>query len=213
LTKAAKLAQLQADWRALLRPFAVDEQIADEILADLVARYEENGRYYHNLDHISNVLATVNDLKDQAVDFAAVQLAAWFHDVIYETGAIDNEKRSAAYAVSALKGLNVPEETIVAVKRLILATTTHEATDDNDSQILVDADLATFAAQPEQYERYSRAIRQEFALVPEPVYRLARKKALARFLQRERIFLTEEMFNRLEKRARQNIEREVASLT
>lgn len=213
MTKAAKLAQLQADWHALLRPFAVDEQIADEILADLVTRYEEDSRYYHNLDHIYNVLATVNDLKDQAGDFTAVQLAAWFHDVIYETEAIDNEKRSAAYAVSALRSLNIPGETIVAVKRLILATATHEATDDSDSQILVDADLATFAAQPEQYERYSWAIRQEFALVPEPVYRLARKKVLARFLQRERIFLTEEMFSRLEKRARQNIEWEVASLT
>lgn len=204
---------LQMNWEHLLGVFAVDGEAATEAFADLVMRYEEDGRFYHNLHHIENVLKTSEQLKAYAHDFTAVQLAAWFHDVIYEVQAADNEERSAVYAGEALNRLHLPAATIALVQRLIRATETHQAAaGDMDCRILLDADLATFAADPRQYDRYARAIRKEFAFVPDEAYCVARKEVLARFLERDRIFLTGQMFKRYEARARQNIHREMASL-
>ena len=207
------LKALQLNWYTLFAPFKVDKQLADELFWDVVTCYQEDGRYYHDLYHIQNVLQAVTSLKDKADNFVAIQLAAWFHDVVYVVQAIDNEKRSAEYAVHALKKLNLPDHIIFAVKHLILATETHQAEPhDIDCQILLDADLATFASDDEKYRLYANAIRQEFSFLPDPDYRHGRIAILKRFLQRKRIFLTTEMFTRLEQRARQNIERELEQL-
>src|SRR5204862_396307 len=83
-------------------------------------------RVYHNLDPVAAVLDTVGGLLDLARDPVAVRLAAWFHDAVYDSRAGDNEERSAALAESRLTGWGVPPPTVAAVRRLILATKTHQ---------------------------------------------------------------------------------------
>ena len=55
-------------------------------------------------------------------DINGVKLAAWFHDVVYDTAAKDNEDQSAQYAQNYLDQLGIPKEIIEHVVALILAT-------------------------------------------------------------------------------------------
>ena len=206
-------AAMQVAWHQLLRPFDPAPQLAGQSFADLAAHYQADGRFYHTLEHIDNVLRMVERLSRYAQNLVAIQLAAWFHDVIYDPGAADNEEKSATYAIRTLADLNVPESTTASVHQLILATKHHvAAASDIDAHILLDADLATLAANWEQFDHYSQAIRQEYAQVPDPAYQQARVRFLQQFLQRPRIFHTDQMFMALEQRARRNIEREITNL-
>ncbi|GAB4264979.1 MAG: hypothetical protein Kow0080_04670 [Candidatus Promineifilaceae bacterium] len=180
----------------------------------LMTCYDENGRFYHNLDHLAQVLATIDWLRDVAVDVTAVELAAWFHDAVYNPRRQDNEAASAALAGEWLSALAVPQPRVERVQQLILATR-HGQTAvsvDPDVAVLLDADLAVLAADPEQYDHYAQAIRREYAFVDETVYRNGRVHILQHFLQRDHIYYTPPMQPK-EPLARANIKREIERLS
>jgi predicted metal-dependent HD superfamily phosphohydrolase len=180
---------------------------ADPAFADVAARYGEPGRHYHTLDHVRAVLDRIDALWPDAPP--ALRLAAWMHDVVYDSRAPDNEERSADYARVTLPALGVPPEMVAETARLILLTRSHETdTDDRVGRTLLDADLA---ADGPDYDAYADAIRREYAWVPTADYRAGRRRVLERFLARPRIFLTTEMAY-AEARARDDLRREVARL-
>jgi predicted metal-dependent HD superfamily phosphohydrolase len=76
---------------------------------------------------------------------------------------------------------------------------------------VLDIDLAILAADPAEFDEYERAIRAEYAWVPDENYRAARAKILQSFLDRERIYRTAPFAGR-EARARANIERALSRL-
>jgi predicted metal-dependent HD superfamily phosphohydrolase len=97
--------------------------------------------------------------------------------------------------------------------RLILLTRTHRcAPDDRAGRVLLDADLAVLGGSREDYDRYARAIRREYAWVEEAAYRAGRRRVLEGFLARPRLFLTDKFFRAREAAARENLRRETASL-
>jgi predicted metal-dependent HD superfamily phosphohydrolase len=201
--------KLLDNWMRLTSRFETPEESVEAVFADLVKRYAEPHRFYHTLEHLAEVLSILQVLLHQALDPVAVELAAWFHDAIYDPRAGDNEEQSAAYAAEALEPLGVSPDTVQATKALILRTKDHLApAGDVDSPILLDADLAILGATEPRYDAYAQAIRQEYAWVPEEQYRAGRRQVLERFLRRERIFLTEEWFATLERPARRNLTRE-----
>jgi predicted metal-dependent HD superfamily phosphohydrolase len=176
----------------------------------LVERYSSQGRFYHTLEHIREMLEVLSFLKDLAGDFGAVCFAAWFHDSVYDTHASDNEEKSAAYAAQVLGDLGLGRRRPEEVCRLILLTKNHLASlDDLTGQVLLDADLAILGSAEERYDQYARAIRQEFAWVPNEDYRAGRTQVLSAFLRRERIYCTEDMRMRYESQARENLLREI----
>ncbi|QLE50062.1 hypothetical protein FD724_19545 [Nostoc sp. C057] len=204
---------LFSNWQHTLQSFGVDQIAAEKAFNLLVAAYSTPSRYYHTLKHIDRVLSTIQILQGYTNNLAAVQLAAWFHDVVYDTEAKDNEERSADYAFELLNTLDIPESTITTVTRLILNTKDHEAAvNDCDSQVLIDADLAILAAHSVEYEEYAHAIRQEYGWLPEKDYITGRQKVLERFLQRSRIYFTPLMLEFAEPSARGNIQAEIQSL-
>ena len=144
------------------------------------------GRFYHTLDHIKDVLETVESLGSHARNLNAVKLAAWLHDVIYDSRASDNEERSGDYAERLCEELSVLEGCLVAA--LIRKTRTHDAGQDADAQVLLDADLAILGASEAVYRDYCDKIRKEYAWVPESDYRQGRRQVLQNYLNRPRIF-------------------------
>lgn len=211
--KSANQERLAGQWNELMAFYGVASAQAEALFVDLVAHYEGNGRYYHNLYHIQNVLETIESLHACAQDIRAIQLAAWFHDVIYDVHRTDNETQSAIYAGTVLNKVGVPAETIAKVGQMIRATRHNRACPaDIDCQIMLDADLATFASDWETQEEIERAIRQEYAFVPEEAYREGRQLILQNFLKRERIYCTELMFEVREAVARENISRTIELL-
>lgn len=205
--------KMQARWRTLMGVLGVDAAAAQPVFAELVAQYEGNGRAYHNLTHVWQVLASAMELADEAVDWTAVQLAIWFHDVVYVPGAPDNEAQSARFARRILQGWQAGEALIVAVEQLILATALDgEPCPHPDAPLIQDADIATLGWPPDVYRRYAQAIRREFAHVPEEAYRHGRSQILTHFLQKPRLYRTDHFFTRLEQPARTNLQQELMEL-
>jgi predicted metal-dependent HD superfamily phosphohydrolase len=214
LTEQSLTGQGVLHWEKLLQTWGIEQTEAQTAFAGLVAAYSSPGRVYHTLEHIQAMLQWIESLRDQAHDLAALQLSVWFHDSVYDPHAADNEEQSAAYAQSTLSHLGLPPSIIQIVARMILSTKTHQAgNDDVDYQILLDADLAILGAPSAEYENYARAIRKEYSWVAEAAYRTARVKVLQTFLQRSRIYWTEPMFVALEGQARENMRREIATLS
>jgi predicted metal-dependent HD superfamily phosphohydrolase len=204
---------LRTDWSKLLHSLGLGGSLADRTFADLAQAYLAEGRHYHTLRHVRQVLDTLRALRDQANNLPALELAAWFHDVVYDTRASDNEERSAAFAQQTLHGLRLPQSLIAVVTRHILDTRTHRpAVADPDSYLFLDADLAILGSSESDYRRYREAIRREYAWVHEAPYRAGREQVLRTFLQRPRIYLTDRLFVALENQARRNLQQEIASL-
>ena len=204
---------LHTRWLALFPPFGADAAAAQAAFAALVAAYAEPHRAYHTLAHIAAVLDTLDTLRGEAADWPALQLAAWFHDVVYDPRREDNEAQSAAVATRTLGGLGLPPALVDHVAALIRQTQTHiPDPGDPDAPLLLDADLAVLGAAPAAYAAYAAAIRQEYAWVPEDRYRAGRAAVLRRFLQRPRIYHSAPLFSALEAAARRNLAAEIVRL-
>lgn len=204
---------LQQEWEQLLGIFGIDASRAMPVFIALSNAYSRPERVYHTLEHIRAMLGWIKHLSPYAQDLPTLQLATWFHDSVYDPRAHDNEEQSALYAQKMLAEIAVPSPIVQTVARLILCTKTHKVEDAFiDGQILLDADLAMLGAPIAHYDAYARAIRQEYAWVPEETYKSARTQVLHTFLQRKRIYQTEPMYALLEKPARENLLREITSL-
>lgn len=194
-------------WRDLLRSWDVDSIAIDQAFDDVCQAYAGPGRFYHTLSHALDVAATVESLGLHARNLNAVRLAAWLHDVIYDSRASDNEERSALYAEWLCDKLSIPEGHLAAA--LILKTKSHDAGDDLDAKVLLDADLAILGADEETYHNYAENIRREYAWVPEPEYRTGRRRVLEAFLARPSIYY---LLRHLEEPARLNLAAEIATI-
>jgi len=203
---AELVAHMRQRWLHLMEAENVAREPALNVFADLVSLYTGPDRHYHHLGHIAYILDALEDFRELAHDYRALQLAAWFHDVIYDARATDNEAQSAGYAGRKLKELGFSRQRVIRIQELILATAGHIAPPgDIDAMILLDVDLSPLAHETERFFRESAAIRREFDWMPEPAYRAARARAMRKFLERERIYTTEVMYRQLEERARQNL--------
>lgn len=192
-------------WNALMRSLGAPHEVQSGGLDDLLRRYGEPHRSYHTLFHLEALFQALEPHPVQ--EQAALELAVWFHDAVYDPTRTDHEEQSAALAARALEPLG--RGLTRRVSGMVLATK-HHRSDDPTTRLLLDADLSILGAEEAVYRRYSRAIRQEYAWVPEELYRAGRARVLEGFLRRERIYQTEP-FRRLEEAARQNLAEELAS--
>lgn len=200
-------AYLSRQWHDLLRAWSVDPSSIAHTFEEIERHYTKPSRFYHTLDHIQSVLETVERLGSHARNLDAVKLAAWLHDVIYDSRASDNEERSAAYAEQLGERLSLPWSRLAA--SLILKTKTHDAENDADAQVLLDADLAILGASETEYQTYAEKIRQEYAWILETAYRQGRQRVLRSFLNRPIIF---HFLSDREALARRNLTAEIARL-
>lgn len=182
------------------------------IFTHLAAAYAEPARAYHTAEHIQDCLIQLDRSRDIARHPNEVEVALWFHDAVYVPGASDNEDRSARLAQTALQACAVQLEVSRRVAELVLATRHLTLPRDPDGQLLCDIDLSILGREPEVFDEFERRIRQEYAWVPEPMYRSTRAEVLAGFLRRRPIFQTKSFREQYELPARANLERVVRNL-
>ena len=200
MTAAMDDAALLDRWRGAAPPGA------DRLGRDLLERWREPHRHYHTVEHLAAMLAIVGERP-------AVELAAWFHDAVYDPRAGDNEEASAALAERELGAAGAPPAHVAEVARLVRLTATHDpAPGDRGGALLCDADLAILAADPARYDAYAAAVRQEYAHVPEDAFRAGRAAVLRRLLDRDALYLTVPERARWEAAARANVARELSAL-
>ncbi|MCE9564336.1 MAG: hypothetical protein K8U57_20050 [Planctomycetes bacterium] len=211
-----RLDSMQGGWVRLLERFGVTPAEAYPPFDELVAAYTAPDRHYHNLEHLAEMFRVAGRLAAHTEDPAAVQLAIWFHDAVYDPRAKDSEARSADLASKLLGNVGVPTATIEKVARLVRATAHLLPTEpiaDGDTAVLLDADLAILGASEERYRRYAADIRREYAFVPDADYRAGRAGVLKKFLARPRIFLHQVLVDEGEERARANLSAELLELS
>jgi len=205
----AHIELLRNRWHALTAKHSDDESAREAGFRSIVQHYSEPKRAYHNLSHIKALIALHDELKSEG-DPDAISFAIWYHDVIYDTRRQDNEERSATLACTSLGYLCVAADTIAEVEKMIKATKNHRAEYLSvDGELFLDLDISILGAPAGLYREYSRAIRQEYDWVPRPMYRSGRSRILNDFLQRRRIFFTEQMNAKFEDQARRNLEDEL----
>ncbi len=202
-------------WQSLLDWLHVSEEDARLLRIEVMDRYSEAGRAYHNLGHALRVLQDAKRLAHRfgVDDYGAVQWAALLHDVVYDTRGRDNEAESAEFAVRWGRALGVLPETCTRAGEIIRATQTHALPVGlPDAALVLDADLAILASPPDDYEAYRKAIRREYAWVPEADWVTGRRRVLLSFLEREQIYFLPQVRDYREAAARANIARELTGL-
>jgi predicted metal-dependent HD superfamily phosphohydrolase len=204
---------MPAIWRRDLPPDA-DAVAADHAFADLVARWKQPHRHYHDLSHLAVMLAVIDRHAGWAQEPAAVRLAAWFHDAVYVPRRADNEEASAALAGSVLRRLGLAREQIEEVTRLVRLTERHgPAPGDRNGELLCDADLSVLADEPDAYRHYAHRIRLEYSHLPDSAFRAGRIGVLRRLLAMPALYHVPELKEAWEERARTNLTRELTALT
>lgn len=175
---------------------------------ELSTAYGEPARAYHNLNHVADCLVRLDEHVRLADDPVAMEFAIWFHDMVYDPRAKDNEERSALAAAEFLSAT-----THGAVVADLIRATRHDGhPGTHDAALLCDLDLSILGRPPAVYDAYARAIRQEYEWVPLPDYVRGRAQVLEAFLARTSVFARDEMEKIYGAYARVNLEREIREL-
>jgi len=163
--------------------------------------YGEPHRHYHTYAHLQTMFGAYDEVRVQLHFPEAVELAIWFHDLVYQINPAlyaQNETDSARTMreVLGLAPLSSPYvEALPMAEALILATRNHcpsealleTAERAADARLFLDLDMLGMAVMtPHDYEQ---AIRAEFApVVGGWVYRIKRAEVLEHFQKQEQIF-------------------------
>jgi predicted metal-dependent HD superfamily phosphohydrolase len=178
----------------------------------LVRAYSEPHRAYHNLRHIDDCLRLFDDVQRLALRPIELEMALWFHDVVYSPRAKDNEERSAEWARGVCRRARFAPEFEAGVATLILATRHDAPPSTPDAGLVVDIDLSVLGRPPAEFDAYEAAIREEFRWVPDLLFRPGRAKVLQSFLARPAIYTSDFFRDRYERQARANLERSLSRL-
>ena len=197
---------------SLTAKYSNDASLRDKLWKEIEKNYSGKKRHYHNLTHLENLITELNEAQSMIRNRDAVLFAVFYHDVIYKAHRNDNEEESARLAVKHLQMLKCDNEFIEQVNKLILATKSHQRSDDEDVNLFTDADLSILGKDWETYRTYFSNVRREYAIYPDLLYKRGRKKALQHFLSMKRIFKTDQFFNKYEESARINMAQEISTL-
>jgi pantetheine-phosphate adenylyltransferase len=196
------------------------------VFKELIDRHSEDGRHYHDLSHLAALVSELDATSGVAPEWRVRLIwAIFFHDVIYNPQASDNEERSADLWIDKAGVLGLSESTIRWVDAVIRATKRHELPGPDHPvlrqqpdglvkqmmSLFLDMDLAILGAKPGRFDWYEEAISQEYAWVPKILYTTKRRSVIGKFLSRPRLFLTDSFAKRYEEQARLNLARVVGS--
>lgn len=189
-----------------------------DLIPSLRNRYNAPGRTYHNWAHIQALLGHFESASGVLKDPAAVEIALYYHDVVYNPMSPTNEADSADIMLAEMTGRADAGELSTA-DLIVRATAAHEVPDGTlssivqDCELFLDMDLSILGATPEVFDAFDTAIRHEFHVVPDKVFYPRRRDVLSGFLARERIYLTERFHELYDTKARANLSRVVEALS
>lgn len=182
-------------------------------LAQLYHAYRRPNRHFHNLEHISDCFLELNEAIQAGVHIdneEALRFAIWFHDYVYEGTLSTNEELSAkaAYETALREGYDETFAKLVEHMVLVTKHTDKYPCTTPDEELLCDIDLTSLAA--DDFSAKTELIREEYNHVPEALFRSERKKILATFNKRPRIYRTEYFHNKYDAKARENLTKATA---
>lgn len=145
----------------------------EKAFLDLVHRYSEPHRCYHNIFHIDRMLLDLKRVEQAAHLVSSINLrwAIWYHDIVYKPGHEENEEISFYICEKAMKQFHFDSAQREIVKTYILATKQHVhqivpvSADEpwiREHNLLLDLDMAVLGFQSEEYEQYAVGVKEEY---------------------------------------------------
>lgn len=206
IVSAAAMESMPIRWHTLWRALILTPP--PDLLRQLLKAWREPQRHYHTLQHLSESLSLLDEVRGQAQHPLEIELALWFHDAVYDVRAHDNEQRSAHWAERALTDAGLAPDSVRRIHDLIMATchgAVPASSTSPDAALLTDIDLAILGAPAPRFAEYERQIRAEYAWVAPDIFAVKRRAVLRGFLDRPAIYATAILHRRLEAQARRNL--------
>ncbi|MCL7755026.1 Pycsar system effector family protein [Polaribacter sp. Z022] len=139
----------------------VEKHVSKILNSDLERKY-----VYHNLGHTQRVVSKTKELsKNLGLDELStenLEIAAWFHDTGFVSGAENHEEESVRIASEFLKKSSIKQDRVDEVCRIILATKMNHQPKDDLEKIIADADCAHLASK--KFLDYTSLLRKEWEL-------------------------------------------------
>jgi|SRR5665213_848870 len=189
------------------------DQEAAKLFSEIKGSYSGPCRHYHNLGHIQNCLNVFDFVAHGAVEKKAIVAAIYYHDIVYDSTAKDNEARSAEFAQERLDETGFGNPFSAKVRNLILATKHLGGLDSYDEQVMADVDLSELAVDYKTFVSNTHKIRKESSWVDAADFRKGRVDFFRKMLERPSIYYTEPFQFLFEARARENLQHSVDELT
>lgn len=198
----------------------------EEVWEILKFCYNKSDRHYHNFDHIRDMLKKFEKHKKSFEDPLAVELAIWFHDIIYNPLSKLNEDASADLAYSLIMKLNKPQ-LAEKVRQLVMFTKwdsdwfyssdvdeikKHLSEASYDFLLLRDMDWSGLGSSTKTYETNSRHLRAEVPFLNDLEYTEKRLVFLNIITVLPRPLYCTKQYRELGSKATQNINKEVEHL-
>lgn len=203
---------LKAIWSQLTSAYSKDTSLINDLWEEIEKNYSYKKRHYHSLQHLNYMMEKLKAYKNHLEEVDTITFSVFYHDIIYDPKKQHNEEKSAEVAHDRLMQLKVSPLQVEKCVQQIIATKSHQQREANDTNFLLDFDLAILGDTPEKYREYVAHIRKEYSIYPDFLYKRGRKKVLKHFLEMPEIFKTTEFVAAYEKQARINLSNELESL-
>lgn len=164
-------------------------------------------RPYHNLDHIMYCQRKYSEfmISEGSMPDALIDVAIWFHDIVYIPGMAYNEEKSCDL-FDKLLGHNLIRSAREDIRRMILATKHNFPPRDEMEALIMDLDMAILGDEPEIFRKYENDVKQEYLkLYSEEEYDAGRKEFIQNLVAQKFIYHTDYFHERYEIPARLNL--------
>jgi len=207
---------LHQRWRTLCKQLEVSPDICNEWWEYISTHYEEPTRFYHTLTHIEELFAYRDKFTDSFAEPNLIDLAIWFHDVIYDSSAKPgkNEDDSAVIFEQFAKQVSLSDESRKKVFKWIVATKHHRTkpSDPLDFRLFMDMDMAILGKSWDDYLVYTKMVKEEYSQIPRWKWCFGRTRFICATLNAKRVFATDEFKGAFEIQARANMTRELSEV-
>lgn len=132
-------------------------------------KYKDEKRGYHNLKHLENMFGNMMIHMKYLKNPGIVAKAIFFHDVIYNPEADDNELQSARLFLDFVDECKCPDhkddvvEMIMATQNHFASLSKYRSNSNDDLLFFLDFDLAILGSSREDYLLYSKGVRKEYS--------------------------------------------------
>ena len=120
----SKLGFIEEVWDMLSYQLSIPKVDSRKILEEVISKYSEPHRSYHNLSHVYSLLMMAEEYYDFIENPILFELSIWFHDLIYDPSRNDNEEKSAERALELLSPF-LADSFLENLKQMILSTIEH----------------------------------------------------------------------------------------
>lgn len=200
-----KKSQFFSLWRSCqLKP--VDDRVIEAAWNIVTESYSEPHRFYHTRHHILECLKQFEHAIDCIEDQKSVEMAVWFHDIILDPGAKDNEQKSMLLFRELAEDYFTADY-IETVSLLILSTMHIAPPATNDEACIQDIDISSFAY---DWNDFLVDVDNLFLECPHQStsrFNQAKQIFYEMLLDRDQIFTSDYFYKHCEEKARANIER------